>query len=369
MPARLRHPQRGAVGEQVDHLADQDLEVLVGGVAERGAHRHQPGDVPVVVGAEHDEAAVEAALALVEVVGQVAREVGRLAVGPDDDPVLVVAVLLGAQPERAVLLVGVAELGEPVDRLLHGAALVQVVLVEVDVEVDAEVVQRGLDLVEHQLDADAAEDLLRLVLGQVEGVGALLEDVLDDLGDVGAAVAVLGGRLAAGAGQQGPGEPVDLGAVVVEVVLPGDLGPGELEDPAERVTHGGPAGAADVQRAGRVGGDELEVDLLAGEGVVAAVRRPGRDDVGRHRALGAGLDPDVEEPRTGDLDVADPVGVRAAPWRAARPGRAAPSRPSCPAGGPRWWRSRRGRGPSAAPPRPSTARRRAASRRRARRAW
>ena len=149
----LGHPQRLAVLEQVDHLADQDLEVLARGVAEGGAHRHHPADVAVVVGAEHDEAAVEAALALVEVVGQVAGEVGPLAVGLDDHPVLVVAELLGAQPERAVLLVGVAQLGEPLDGALDGADSVQVVLVEVDVEVDAEVVQALLDLGEHQLDA------------------------------------------------------------------------------------------------------------------------------------------------------------------------------------------------------------------------
>ena len=134
---------------------------LPGLVAERGAHRHHPADVAVVVGAEHDEAAVEAALPLVEVVGEVAGEVGRLAVGPDDDPVLVVAELLGGEPEGAVGLVGVAQLGEPLDGRVDGAALVQVVLVEVDVEVDPEVVEGLLDLVEHQLDAVLAERLLR----------------------------------------------------------------------------------------------------------------------------------------------------------------------------------------------------------------
>ena len=62
----------------------------------------QPADVAVVVGAEQVDAAVEAALALVEVVGGVGGEVGQLAVGPDQHPVLVVAEVGGAQPERAV---------------------------------------------------------------------------------------------------------------------------------------------------------------------------------------------------------------------------------------------------------------------------
>ena len=74
----LAHPERLAAAQQVDQLADEDLEVDPRGVAERGAHRHHPADVAGVVGAEHDEAAVEAALALVEVVGEVAGDVGRL---------------------------------------------------------------------------------------------------------------------------------------------------------------------------------------------------------------------------------------------------------------------------------------------------
>ena len=249
------------------------------GVAERRAHRHQPVDVTVVVGAEHDEAAVEPAAALVEVVGEVTGQVGALAVGLDDHPVLVVTELLGGQPQGAVLLVGVAELGESRDRLPHRTAGVQVVLVEVDVEVDAEVVQALLDLGEHQLDADRP--------GRPPGPRRR----------AGRARRAAGRgrpwrsrrcsrrrsrpRAPAGPAQprsSEPAEPVDLAAVVVEVVLPGDLGAGHRDDPAERVADGGPADAADVDRPGRVGGDELEVDLLAREGVGGAVRRTGGDE-------------------------------------------------------------------------------------------
>ena len=247
-------------------------------------------------------------LALVEVVGEVAGEVGAVAVGPDDHPVLVVAVLLGAQPERTVLLVGVPELGQPVDGLLHRAAGVQVVLVEVDVEVDAELVEALLDLREHHRDALGAEDLLRLVVGKVQDAGVLGQHRLRDVVDVGAAVAVLGHRPAVRAGQQRPAEPVDLAAVVVEVVLPGDLGAGLGEDAPERVTDGGPPHATDVQRAGRVGGDELEVDLLARERVRGPVRRTGGHHVRGDLALRAGGDRDVEEPGTRDVHRGDAVG-------------------------------------------------------------
>ena len=57
----LAHPHRLAVADQVDHLADQHLDG-VGVVAERGGGGLEPGDVAVVVGAEHVDAQVEAAL-------------------------------------------------------------------------------------------------------------------------------------------------------------------------------------------------------------------------------------------------------------------------------------------------------------------
>ena len=84
----------------------------VGVGAEAGDRGPQPRRVAVVVGAEHVDQAAEAALELVPVVGDVGGEVGRLAVGADQHPVLVVAEVGGAQPERALAAVGVALLLE-----------------------------------------------------------------------------------------------------------------------------------------------------------------------------------------------------------------------------------------------------------------
>ena len=221
----LAHPHRLAVLDQVDQLADQDLEVVARGVAEGGAHGHQPADVAVVVGAEHDDDAVEAALALVEVVGEVAGEVGRLAVGRMmtrslSSPKSVVRSQIAPSASKMW-----PELAQPVDGVLDGAGLVQrrsrgsrrrsrrrsragVALISANISVDA----------------DRAEDLLRLVVGR--------------------------GRAASGRGRQhlrrrcrrcsrrrsrprasarpwraassDAREPVDLRAVVVEVVLARD---------------------------------------------------------------------------------------------------------------------------------------------------
>ena len=210
---------------------------------------------------------------LVQVVGEVAGDVGRLAVALDHDAVLVVTECAGAQPGCAVLLVDVAGLAQPRDGLVHPAAGVHRVFVGVDVEVGAELVQRLLDVGEHQVDADVAEGLVLLGVGQAQRVGRLLQDLRGDVGDVAARVAVLRGGLALGGGDQRAGEPVDLGAVVVEVVLAHHVGALRGQQPAQRVADGGPAGAADVDRPGRVGRDELQVDLVAGQRVGVAVRR------------------------------------------------------------------------------------------------
>ncbi len=71
--------------------------------------------------------------------------------------------------------------------------------------------------------------------------------------------------LAAGGGEERPGVPVDLGAGVVEVVLRGDVGTIGAQESGEGVADGGPPDGADVDRAGGVGGDELEVEFLAFE--------------------------------------------------------------------------------------------------------
>ena len=126
-----------------------------------------------------------------------------------------------------------------------------------------------------------------LGVGQAQRVGLLGEDLGGDVGDVVAGVAVLGRRLALGGGDQRVGEPVDLGAVVVEVVLADDVGALGGQQPAERVADGGPAGAADVDGPGRVGRDELEVDVRAREVVGVAVVRAGADDVVDDDALRA----------------------------------------------------------------------------------
>jgi hypothetical protein len=60
------------------------------------------------------------------------------------------------------------------------------------------------------------------------------------------------------------------------------------------------AGVAHVQRAGRVGGDELHHDVL-GRGRAVAELRAGRQHLGDDGLLGFGLQADVDEAGAGNL--------------------------------------------------------------------
>ena len=217
------------------------------------------------------------------------------------------------QPHRATLVEDLTALTQALDCLGNRAGGVQGVLVEEDVEVGAEGVQALLDLREHQLDAASAEDLDGFFFGQGDRVGLtgrarIGADLVGDIGDVLAAVTVLGDLAAHGAGVEGVREAVDLRAVVVEVVLAGHGGARGGHEAGERVADGCPAGATQVHGAGRVRGHVLEVDRAAREGLVAAVRGTGLDDgtsklTGRTRAQA-----DVDEARASDLDGVDTVG-------------------------------------------------------------
>ena len=144
LPARLDSRTGSPSREQVDELADEHLDVLRRVVAGAGGDRLEPADVAVVVGAEHVDARVEAAVALVEVVRGVGGEVGEVAVGLDEDAVLVVTEVGGAQPHRAVGVEDVALLAQRVHRLAStAAAVVQRPLGEPHVEVRAERVEHA----------------------------------------------------------------------------------------------------------------------------------------------------------------------------------------------------------------------------------
>ena len=103
----------------------------------------------------------------------------------------------------------------------------------------------------------------------------------------------------------GVAEDVHLRAVVVDVELALDVIAGVAHDAAEGVAERGPAAVADVHRADRVGGDELDLGLQAladvGLGEVHALLA----GLVQHRVAGGGVEVEVDEAGAGHLDLGD----------------------------------------------------------------
>ena len=158
---------------------------------------------------------------------------------------------------------------------------------------------------EHEVDADGPEGLLLLIIGLSHRFGCLLQNLGSDIGNVITRVAVLRCGLALGRGDQRPGEPVDLGSVVVEVVLPDHPGALAAQQPAQCVADRRPAGAADVDGTGGVRGDEFEVDVLAREVVGVAVAGTRGHHVVDDDGLRRCFDAQVDEAGPGDVGGGD----------------------------------------------------------------
>jgi hypothetical protein len=222
----------------VDELVEQHFDALLV-VAEHPRDRRVPATRTVMVGAEHVDRPVEAAVELVRQVDDVGGAVGRRSPPlrrADQHAVVVVAVGRGARPDGAVLLVGVQS------REVFGQALLELALQHPRIEVDAEALEARLDLFQHPGN--------RIVVARGE------------LGDVVAPVAVLGRLLAAPDSLDRGVEALQLRAGVVVVVLARDLVARELELARDRVADRAVPARGDGDRPGRVGRDHLDLQRL-----------------------------------------------------------------------------------------------------------
>ena len=147
-------------------LVDEHLDALRV-VSEHGGRRFQPRDIAMVVGTEHVDRAVEAALELVPHVGDVCREVQVRAVrGTEERAVLVVAVGGRSRPERSLRFVRV----ERREQLCHLG--LDLGLAAPRVDRNPKLGHLAADLVEHGVDrvARLARDLLQ-ILADVTALG------------------------------------------------------------------------------------------------------------------------------------------------------------------------------------------------------
>ena len=238
-----------------------------------------------MVGAEHVDRPVEAALELVREVDDVGGAVRRrpaLLGRADQHAVVVVAVGGRARPDGAVLLVRVERAaGTPAAAARARSA--------------APTSRSGCG------SARGSPRSARASCGTGSLVGG------GELGDVLAPVAVLGRLLPAPDRLDRGAEALHLRAGVVVVVLARDLVARELELARDRVADRAVARRGDRDRPGRVGRDHLDLDLLRRLGRAAAVAGPAARISPSASPNQAGRQPEVDEARAGDLGALDLV--------------------------------------------------------------
>ena len=270
----------------------------------------------VVVGAPDIDDAVEAALdELVAVIGDVDGVVGIKPVGAAEDFVLVRAEIGVLQPERTVLLIGEARVLKELHGLGHVAGPVQAALEEPLVKVDAvalEIALHALDVI-RQTEGHEFRAALLGVDREILLPVALVDELCEGL-DVVAVVAVvreLDGVLALNQLEitrlDAAAEKIDLIAGVVDIELAPDVIARAIEHGSHRVAQHAAAGVADRHRAGGVGGDELDHDLLAVAVVHAAVVRALGLDAMQHVGVPLWREAEIQEAGARDLGGGKPA--------------------------------------------------------------
>ena len=95
--------------------------------------------------------------------------------------------------------------------------------------------------------------------------------------------------------------------MVIEVILAGHLRARRLQHTSQGITHSRPTGTAEVDRAGGVSRDKLQVNLLTRKGIVRAVLRASAEDLRDDLALGVGSKADINETRAGNVGLCNSI--------------------------------------------------------------
>ena len=128
---------------------------------------------------------------------------------------------------------------------------------EVDIKVHAKLMQRLLNLRKHHLYTVCTEGFLHFFIAALQGGWILLYHGRSDVLDIGSAIAILRSWLTLRGRHEGAGETVNLAAMVIEVILAGNLRAGCLQHATQGISYCGPTSTAEVDRTGGVSGDEF----------------------------------------------------------------------------------------------------------------
>ena len=251
---------------------------------------------------------VKAAVEFILVVGDVRREVGRVAVGTDEHLVLFAAEFGCLVPDSAVLFVGQAALAQVVDDGHDFAVFMQIALEEPAIVMHAVFFHIRFHLRNVFRQAEADERFAALLLGDVHQAVAVFCGVfLCEVENILAVVTVLRKlrrvlreKLLI-TDRKRKAEFFELVARVVDVELTPHVVARRVEHGSETVAECAAARVAHVHRAGRVGGDEFDHDLALFAVVAAAVLRVGGQHVLQHVTVKGGAQKEIHEAGAGGL--------------------------------------------------------------------
>ena len=305
--------------------------------------RLDPRNVAVVVGAPDVDQGVEAALKFVEVVGDVGSEIGVLAVLALDDAILLVAEIRGTEPSRAILFVEMACLFEHGEGIGHPPRFIQRSLREPVIECHAKSREHVADLGNLAIENEARE-VLEVVTEKLarafdQCVHARFDGVFIAIGRFGQRLQHSGcSTLQAltvrrfefhGAGAhvvslvgvrrkrqrhaaQSPGsaarpirQDVHLPAGIVDVILTGNHIAGGIEQVRQACAVGRATAVADMQRAGRICGDELHLHFFPAAGSGTAKQGAAIQDFLDGPLFCGGLEVQIDESCAGDLGLVE----------------------------------------------------------------
>ncbi len=298
-----------AAPEEIHQLEDDHLQILL--TPAQGLHRGlHPGNVPMVVRAPNVDYPVESPFILIPVVGDVRRQVGRLAIAADQHPVLVIPVGRGAKPQGPILFVDMAPLLQLPDDPFHLPRLVQIPLPEPDIKGDAESLQIPPLPLHHPVQSLPPEKLKPLLRRHRSQFRMFIEEFFGHFQHILSRIAVRGdlGLLPqelAEPGFQRAGELIRLTAGIIDVELLAHIFPHRRQKARQAVAHRRGPGINHIHRARWVSADKLQLDLLWTVDPLASVAGSQGHDLGQEPAPPVLTQMKVDESRASDLGPLD----------------------------------------------------------------
>ena len=189
---------------------------------------------------------VETAIALIDVIRRIRGEIREFTILFDEDTILVISEVCGAQPHRFVLLVDMALRPKAIEPTLHCSVGVQIALGRPHIEVGAEDLQDSLLLRKLPLVGKFTKFMLLRSGSQRKNLRVLRSQLGCKIEHIGAVVAVLRDWPTIRGCHDRLPEAFDLNASIIDIELCDHLGARRHEHPGKSIANSSPAGVSQM---------------------------------------------------------------------------------------------------------------------------